>query len=89
MQFGSLVLVSPPVSMFDFRGLAPPPVPTLITVGDRDGFCDPVALDDWLGASKVAAGMPRVVTIPGCDHFYWGFESVLVDHLTRFLDEHF
>jgi uncharacterized protein len=79
------ILVSPPLDFLDFRGLAPPLCPCLITVGDQDDFCAVGSLKKWI-AGILDSQQPTLVEIlPHCDHFYWGQEGLLGARVGAFL----
>lgn len=79
------ILVSPPLDFLDFKGLDPPSGPCLITLGDQDDFCSVASLSSWTAPGREAENAPRVETLAGCDHFYWGFEKHLAEKVTVFL----
>lgn len=66
-----LVLVAPPVALMPFDRLAEIDAPVLAVTGDADTYAPPAAL------RAAAAKAPRceVAVLPGCDHFYFGFED--------------
>ncbi len=78
------ILVSPPLDFLDFKGLAPPPCPCLITVGDRDEFCSLASVRSWTGPFVGAEQGVRLEILPGCDHFYAGFEKQLGEIISAF-----
>ena len=61
-----LVLVAPPPAMLDRAAFERAARPTLIVVGDRDGYVPLEALE------KLVAGLDRVTltVLPGVDHFF-------------------
>jgi uncharacterized protein len=89
LQAASLILVSPPIDFLDFSNLQIPPVPCLITAGDRDDFCNLSSLKPWAAANALNASLATIEELPGCDHFYWGHESALSAKVLQFLKKHF
>ncbi len=85
LEAATVTLASPPVDFMDFSGLTPPARPTLIVVGDSDPFCAVPSLNSWLIRSSDSPVQPQVVIVPGCDHFYWGFESRLAREVAAFV----
>lgn len=84
---GRLALVSPPVGLLNFDDLRLPAVPTLVVLGDRDEIAPVPAVASWLAAAAPGgedAAVHRVV-LPGCDHFYGGFEAALAEAVARYL----
>lgn len=79
------ILASPPLDFLDFRGLAPPSHPCLITLGDQDEFCTVASLRGWIASALEAGTGARLELIPGCHHFHWGFEKHLAEKVTTFL----
>lgn len=84
----SAILVSPPVDFLDFSGLKLPPKPCLVTLGDRDKYCSPESLINWLAVQDTGQ-KPDLEILPGCDHFYWKKEAILADLVAGFLKKHF
>lgn len=85
IQASSVMLASPPVDFMDFRELPLPECPTLIVLGDSDPFCAVPSLEAWLASRPDRPVPPRVVILPRCDHFYWGFESRLAREAAAFV----
>lgn len=85
----SIILVSPPMDFIGFDGLSIPEVPCLITLGTKDSFCSTKSLDDWVKGLNPPTSLTTVDLIPGCDHFYWGWESTLASKIEAFLQRHF
>ncbi len=83
----TMLLVSPPVDFLSFKDLQVPPIPCLITVGDRDEFCSLASLENWLSSQGMENSKLRVETIPHCDHFYWGREEALTRVVSDFLEK--
>ena len=69
----------------DFSGLSVPDAPCLIVVGDRDPFCSMASLKAWLSDHFSAGKNLEVAILPGCDHFYSGFEDALAKKIGVFL----
>jgi len=85
----SVILVSPPLDFIGFDGLSIPEVPCLITLGTKDSFCTTKSLEEWVTMLNPPAALTTVELIPGCDHFYWGWEPSLVSKVEVFLQRHF
>lgn len=83
----SLVLASPPLDFMDFQALNLPGCPTLIVLGDSDSFCSIQSFQAWLNRKPSPSASPKVAFLPGCDHFYWGYEEKLGEQVTAFLRE--
>ena len=79
----ALVLVSPPVDFVSFAGLVLPDLPALVAVGGRDEYCSLGSLEAWLDTQD---HRPRLETIDGASHFYFGAERPLVRILDGFLE---
>lgn len=79
------ILASPPLDFLDFRGLAPPSHPCLITLGEQDDFCAVASLENWIAPAREAGTGARLELLPGCDHFHWGFEKHLAEKVIGFL----
>jgi len=76
IQPEGLVLVSPPLSVWDFLEVANTDVPVWVIGGDRDSFCPLPKLESLLQGISSLQGS-RVFT--GADHFYAGCELELQD----------
>jgi len=89
----SVILVSPPLDFLDFSSLTLPSKPCLISLGDRDTFCSMQSLRNWLTLQQPDSANVRPLTapltLPGCDHFYWGQERVLAAKVLELLHQHF
>lgn len=64
-----LLLVAPPVGMFDFGPPESAPVPWLVILGSADEIVDPDAVRDWVNARP---GSPEYVELEGASHFFHG-----------------
>ena len=87
LQPSTAILVSPPLDFLDFKGLAPPACPCLITVGNQDDFCAVASLKKWIVGAPEGRMPTLVEVLPHCDHFYEGREKLLGEKVTRFLGE--
>jgi len=88
-QPASLVLVSPPIDFLKFDDLKLPSCPSLITLGDRDDFCKRESFQAWIAKQPVAPELININVLSGCDHFYWGNETVLSAKIAEFLKKYF
>jgi uncharacterized protein len=79
------ILVSPPLDFLDFKDLAPPQCPCLITVGDQDDFCAVASLKNWVADALESQWPPLVQILPQCDHFYRDRERPLAITVESFL----
>lgn len=79
-----LVTVAPPVGRWDFSGLAAPRCPWLVIQGDQDDLVDLAAVRDWLAALATPAP-PRLVVLPGAEHFFHGRLHEVKDAVSGFL----
>ncbi len=64
-----LLLVAPPVSLFDFEHLAPVTVPWMVIQGDRDEIVDSHAVVNWV---KQQPRRPLFRLMADADHFFHG-----------------
>ncbi len=64
-----LLLVAPPVSMFDFDRLAPVAVPWMVVQGAHDEIIDCQAVADWVQRQRVR---PVFRLMVDADHFFHG-----------------
>jgi uncharacterized protein len=87
LQPDALILVSPPVDFLQFDGLTVPPLPCLITLGDKDDYCALSSLKTWLSSPDQQGEPAPVEIIPGADHFYRGSEIALQTRVRDFLRE--
>ena len=62
-----LVLIAPPLGMFDFQVLAPGAGRTLLVAGTRDTYCP---IDALHRLARSTGAEERV--IEGADHFFFG-----------------
>jgi uncharacterized protein len=85
LKHDALILVSPPVDFLKFDALTLPPVPCLITLGDRDQYCALSSLKTWLNIPEQQKAPTQVEILPGADHFYGGHEIALQCRVRDFL----
>jgi len=71
-----LVMVAPPVAMFDFSKLAAPRCPWLVVQGDADDVVDPESVTRWVLGFE---SPPRLMVMSGAGHFFHGRLSELKD----------
>lgn len=71
-----LLLVAPPVGMFDFGPPDPVPVPWLVVLGSADEIVDPGAVRDWIGRQP---NPPVFLELEGASHFFHGRLNELKD----------
>lgn len=64
-----LLLVAPPVTMFDFKDLPPVKVPWLVVQGGRDEVIAPYAVSEWVYRQ---AKRPQYLWMADADHFFHG-----------------
>jgi|WetSurMetagenome_2_1015567.scaffolds.fasta_scaffold13558_4 uncharacterized protein len=77
-----LVMVSPPVDLFDYSSAYNAPETGLIIAGSEDDIAD------WRSIEKVLPLFNQDVTlkvIQGADHFYWGKSDDLMNIVMEFL----
>ncbi|MBM4272603.1 MAG: alpha/beta hydrolase [Deltaproteobacteria bacterium] len=79
-QFADVVLVSPPIDFveFDFSGLEKRI--GLIICGDQDQFCPLEKLKGIVSGIRC-----QLSVVPGADHFYWGREGGILEHIEQYL----
>ncbi|HRV45254.1 MAG TPA: alpha/beta fold hydrolase [Smithellaceae bacterium] len=78
----SVCLVSPPLKYFDFDWAGLENAVEFIICGDQDMFCDVPVLRKK--AERIGA---KLTILRGVDHFYFGQEARLAEHLRRYIDE--
>jgi hypothetical protein len=83
LEAGGLLLVSPPVALMDFsfKDLG---ISCWIVYGERDPFCPEDQLKNLTGATSC---IRESRSIPGADHFYWGYEQQIQDAIKRWFGE--
>jgi len=76
-----VVIVAPPVDMFDFSQVSSPNCPCLLIQGESDEIVDSEQVQRW---AQSLEGINSVL-VPDCGHFFHGklniLQSVLVDNL--------
>jgi alpha/beta superfamily hydrolase len=65
----ALVTVAPPVGRIIVSAVARPPCPWLVVQGDRDELIDVETVRRWAGEFEIP---PRLVELPGAEHFFHG-----------------
>ncbi len=78
-----LLLISPPVAVMEvpFNDLS---VPCWVLYGDRDSFCPKDQIEMLM---KAASCIRESRSIPGADHFYWGYEDQIKAALQQWFGE--
>jgi alpha/beta superfamily hydrolase len=66
---GALVTVAPPVGRIIVAPVARPSCPWLVVQGDRDELVDVAQVREWVAGY---APPPRLVVLPGAEHFFHG-----------------
>jgi len=64
-----LLLVAPPVSMFDFADIPEPEIPWMVVQGGRDEIIDPMAVSHWVHDRP---NRPLYRWMADADHFFHG-----------------
>lgn len=75
-----LLLVAPPVTMFDFTSIAPLQVPYMVVQGGRDEIIKPVAVGQWVIGQPQR---PIYHWMSDADHFFHGRLNRLRDVIVR------
>lgn len=86
----ALLLVAPPVSLFDFAALEEVDVPWMVVQGGKDDVISPEAVSEWVHRQ---ARRPRYVWMGDADHFFHGRlnrlrDAVHRDWIAQFEDDH-
>lgn len=78
----SVVLISPPLKYFEFDWEGLENAVELTICGDQDMFCDADTFRKKTG--DISA---KLTILPGADHFYFGQEAGLAEHLRQYIFE--
>ncbi|MEW6614035.1 MAG: alpha/beta fold hydrolase [Thermodesulfobacteriota bacterium] len=78
--------ISPPVAMYDFSLLKGSFKPKLLLFGDSDFACPKKEMEKLFDSLQEPKSMS---VIPGADHFYWGKERTVAEHVLNFLGTSF
>jgi len=78
----ALVTVAPPVGRIIVAPVAPPSCPWLVVQGDRDELVDVVTVRRWVAEFAVP---PRLLEVPGAEHFFHGRLGELRSAVLAFL----
>ena len=74
--------ISPPVAMYDFSFLKGSSKPKLLLLGDSDFVCPREDMEKLFDSLQEPKSMS---VIPGADHFFWGKEETVAEHVLNFL----
>jgi uncharacterized protein len=77
----AVAAISPPINMFDFSFLQNCTLPRLMISGSEDDF---VPIEDFNKFNNTLIEPKECLTIPGIDHFWWGYESYISEKVTNF-----
>ena len=75
--------ISPPVAMYDFSYLKESSKPKLLLFGDSDFACPKEGIEKLFNSLLEPKSMS---IIPGADHFFWGKEETIAEHVLNFLN---
>lgn len=78
-----LLLVAPPVTLFDFQSLPPVEVPWMIIQGGRDEIISPQAVSAWVHKQS---NRPLYRWMADADHFFHGRMNRLRDSIIKVWD---
>ncbi|MFA4932792.1 MAG: alpha/beta fold hydrolase [Caldisericia bacterium] len=78
--------ISPPVAMYDFSFLKGSFKPKLLLFGDSDFVCPKEGMEKLFDSLQEPKSMS---IIPGADHFFWGKEETVAEHVSNFLGTSF
>ncbi|MBD3671497.1 MAG: alpha/beta fold hydrolase [Gammaproteobacteria bacterium] len=83
-----LLLVAPPVSLYDFSVLPPIEVPAMVIQGGQDEVIDPAAVEQWLAS---LSSPPEFHRLDEADHFFHGqlirLRETIVEHWGQSLSQ--
>lgn len=80
-----LIMISPPMEMYDFSFLSSELRPKFMVVGDSDFVCSVKSFQELSGG----ASDPKMsVILKGHDHFHWGTEEAIVENVKEFLSRY-
>ena len=77
-----LIMISPPLDMYDFSFLRSEKRPKFMVVGDGDFVCSVKRFEEF---SEEAADPKMSVILKGHDHFHWGSEEAITAQAREFL----
>lgn len=80
-----LIMISPPLDMYDFSFLTSEKRPKFMVVGDGDFVCSVKRFEEF----STGVSDPKMsVVLKGHDHFHWGQEEAITNHVKEFLSRH-
>lgn len=79
-----LILVAPPVHLFDFTQLSLPDCPCLLIQGEADEI---VNCQDVVAWAQACQPLPNIVLLPEVSHFFHGRLNLLREHLLENLSD--
>ena len=77
-----LIMISPPLDMYDFSFLRSEKRPKLMVAGDGDFVCSLKRFEEF---SDEVADPKMSVILKGHDHFHWGTEDAITNQARQFL----
>ncbi len=80
-----LMMISPPLDMYDFSFLASEKRPKLMVGGDGDFVCSVKRFEEF---SEGVADPKMSVILKGHDHFHWGLEEAVTSQAREFLSRY-
>ncbi len=80
-----LIMISPPVDMYDFSFLSSEKRPKLMIAGDNDFVC---SIQKYNELIKICPDPCISVLLKGHDHFHWGSEADIKKNVRDFMQLH-
>lgn len=80
-----LIMISPPLDMYDFSFLTQEKRPKFMVAGDGDFVCSLQRFEEF----STGVSDPKMsVVLKGHDHFHWGREKAITNLVREFLSRH-
>ena len=88
-EVDGLILIAPPVNLYDFNFLSPCPIKTMIIRAEQDEIVKKDSLKDFYETFKKQKNANvSLETIPKANHLFEGKLDPLMDTMTKYINKH-
>lgn len=88
-EVDGLILIAPPVNLYDFNFLSPCPIKTMIIKAEQDEIVKKDSLKEFFETFKKQKNAEvSMETIPKANHLFEGKLDPLMDTMSKYINKH-